>query len=62
MYTQEIEADKDELKKLGLDSKMAQFETELQERLSGKTDDEGGDNMLMQNAMDVPESEYKKFM
>ena len=55
MYDKEIKADKEQLKRLGLTHKMAYFEEELRYRLTGKKDDHRGDNLLMQNAMLVPE-------
>ena len=44
MYTDDIADDLKQMKSLGLDSKMAEFEKELEIRLAGGKADDGGDD------------------
>ena len=44
MYTDEIAEDEKQIKSLGLESKMADFQKELDIRLSGGKADDGGDD------------------
>ena len=62
MYAKDIEEDLRTLTELGLAEKLTEFKKELQTRLSGVKDEAGGDNMLMQNAMDLNEADFKKYM
>lgn len=61
-YDQLIAEDHATMKNLGLSNKMAEFEAELQIRLSGKKMDNTGDDQLLGEAQKLTRDQYAKYM
>ena len=61
-YEELIEDDLNQLRQLGLAHKLNEFDAELQVRLKGKKEENAGDNMLMAQAANLSESQYRQFM
>ena len=61
-YDEMIQDDLSEIKKLGLHSKLAEFEAELQIRLSGKKFDSNADDQLLGEAAKLTRDQYEKYM
>lgn len=62
MYQELIDGDLAKMDSMGLTSKMREFEKELAERLAGKKDDEGVDDQLVTQALELGREEYAKYL
>jgi len=62
MYQELIDGDLAMVDSMGLTSKMREFEKELAERLAGKKDDEGVDDQLVTQALELRQEEYQKYL
>ena len=62
MYDREIEEDLNQMKALGLDSKMAEINADLQLRLAGVKKEDGADDQLLETAKVLTADQYAKYM
>ena len=62
MYQELIDGDLAKLGSMGLGSKMREFEKELAVRLAGVKDDEGVDDQLVTQALELRREEFEKYM